>query len=829
MPAKPARRRNSRTRVSRIMNIKLRLIPFLSAMLAIAAPASAERTLAKVEVFPDSVALLHARDRQSLVVQATYSDGVTRDITAEAKYTFANPALVKLNDGLMTPAADGSTELKIEFEGKALAVPVSVKDAVKERPVSFKNDVMPVFMRTGCNTGSCHGAARGKDGFRLSLFGFDPDGDHYRITREMAARRVNLALPEESLMVLKSINTVNHTGGELFRKGDAEYETLVRWLTAGVPIDPPDVIKPVSMEILPKQAVLEGEGATQRMTVRAKYSDGSMRDVTNLCLFLSNNDTSAKIDRNGRVTAGQRGEAFVMARFATFTVGSQVIVIPKGVPYTWPNVAENNYVDTLVFNKHRKLRLTPSELCSDEVFIRRASLDIAGVLPTRAECDRFIADTDAKKRDKLVDELLGRKEFIELWVMKFSELLKIRSDGNVRMSYKATLLYFNWLNEKFSKNVPMNEIVRDLLSASGGTFNNPSTNYYQVEQDTLKIAENTAQVFMGMRMQCAQCHNHPFDRWTMDDYYSFAAFFSQIGRKGAEDPGERIIFNSGGGEVAHPVGGRVMVPKFLGAEIADVAGKDRRKVLAEWLASPKNPYFARNLVNIVWAHFLGRGIIEPVDDVRISNPAANPELLDELAKRFTEYNYDFKKLVADICKSRTYQLSSQPNETNKLDTKNYTRAGIRRIRAEVLLDTISQVTETKNKFQGLPLGARAVQIADGNVNTYFLTTFGRAKRDTVCSCEVIMEPNLSQALHLLLGDTVNSRVAQGGVVARLLKEGKTTEQVIEDLYLRCFSRKPTADEKTDLTKQIAAEKNQQEALENLFWALLNAKEFVFNH
>ena len=811
------------------MNPSLRIPSFFFALLLLSPPAFAGRTLSKVEVFPESVALLHARDRQSLVVQASYSDGVTRDITAEAKYTVANPALVKINDGLITPAADGSTELKIDFAEKSLTVPISVKDAAKERPVSFKNDVMPVFMRVGCNTGSCHGAARGKDGFRLSLFGFDPDGDHHRITREMAVRRTNLALPEESLMMLKVTNAVNHTGGELLKKTDAEYETLIRWLAAGVPNDPPDVIKPVSMEILPRQAVLEGEGAIQRMTVRAKYSDGSMRDVTHLSLFLSNNDTSAKIDRSGRVTAGQRGEAFVMARFATFTVGSQIIVIPKDVPYAWPNVPEHNYVDALVFNKHRKLRLTPSELCTDQVFIRRAFLDIAGVLPSREECDRFIADADPQKREKLVDELLGRKEFIEMWVMKFSELLKVRSDGNVRMSYKATLLYFNWLNEKFSKNVPMNEIVRDLLSASGGTFNQPATNYYQVEQDTLKIAENTAQVFMGMRMQCAQCHNHPFDRWTMDDYYSFAAFFSQIGRKGAEDPGERIIFNSAGGEVAHPVGGRTMAPKFLGADSADVAGKDRRKVLAEWLASPKNPYFARNLVNIVWAHFLGRGIIEPVDDVRISNPPANPELLDELAKRFTEYNYDFKKLVADICKSRTYQLSSQPNETNKLDTKNYTRAGIRRIRAEVLLDTISQVTETKNKFQGLPLGARAVQIADGNVNTYFLTTFGRAKRDTVCSCEVIMEPNLSQALHLLLGETVNSRIAQGGVVARMLKEGRTPEQITEELYIRCFSRKPTSAETAELAKQIAPEQNKQEALENLFWALLNAKEFVFNH
>ena len=805
-------------------------LPLLLLCLALSSPALAQqKQLTKVEVFPADVTLLHARDRQSLVVQATFADGTTQDVSAQAKYTFANPALVKFANAIVTPAADGATELKIEFGGQTLTVPISVKDAAKERPVSFKNDVMPVFMRTSCNTGSCHGAARGKDGFRLSLFGYDPDGDHHRITREMATRRTNLGSPHESLMVAKGAGKVPHTGGERFKEGSEEYNTMIRWLEAGTPNDPADVIKPVSMEILPKQAVLEGEGATQRMTVRATYSDGSKRDVTSLCLFLSNNETSAKIDLNGNVTAGQRGEAFVMARFATFTVGSQVIVIPKGVQYQWPNVPENNYVDTLVFNKHKKLRIIPSDLCSDEVFLRRVYLDVVGVLPTREEYDRFMNDKAADKRNKLVDELLGRKEFVEMWVMKFSELLQIRSDGNQRMSYKATLLYFNWLNEKLASNVPMNKIVQELIGASGGTFTNAATNYYQIEQETLKISENVAQVFMGMRLQCAQCHNHPFDRWTMDDYYSFASFFSQIGRKQAEDPRERIIFNSGGGDVRHPVGGRVMAPKFLGAEVPDVAGKDRRQVLAEWLASPQNPFFARNLSNIVWAHFFGRGIINPVDDVRISNPAVNPELLDELAKKFTEYNYDFKKLVGDICKSRTYQLSTQLNDTNKLDTTNFSHGEIRRIRAEVLLDVISQVTETKNKFQGLPLGARAVQIADGNVNTYFLTTFGRAKRESVCSCEVVMEPNLSQALHLLLGDTVNSRVPQGAVVKKALDAKQTPEQIMEDLYIRAFSRKPTPREMELIKKDLDADPNKQQTLEDLFWALLNTKEFVFNH
>jgi hypothetical protein len=417
---------------------------------------------------------------------------------------------------------------------------------------------------------------------------------------------------------------------------------------------------------------------------------------------------------------------------------------------------------------------------------------------------------------------------VELWVMKFAELLRIRSDGNQRMSYKSTLLYFNWLSQKLAANVPLDQIVRELLSATGGTFSNPTSNFYQVEQDTLKLSENVAQVFMGMRLQCAQCHNHPFDRWTMDDYYGFAAFFSQVGRKNAEDPRERIIFNAGAGDVKHPVGGRVVPPRFLGSAAAEVTGRDRRQVLADWLASPENPYFARNLVNIVWAHFLGQGIVEPVDDVRVSNPAVNPELLDELARTFTRSGFDLRRLVADICKSRVYQLSTQPNESNLLDVRNGSHARIRRIRAEVLLDAISQVTETKNKFPGLPLGARAVQIADGNVETYFLTTFGRSKRETVCSCEVKMEPNLSQALHLLLGDTVNKRIPEGGVIARWLREGKTPVQIVEELYLRCYSRRPEPAEVGEILSRVHGEK-PQEILEDVFWSILNSKEFFFNH
>lgn len=789
--------------------------------------AVAQAPMTSLEVFPPDINLETARDRQSFIVQAWFADGLSRDVTAEAKVAVANPALVKLNSNVVYPVADGATEMTVEWGGKSVKLPIKVSAAPIDRPISFKLDVMPVFMRAGCNTGSCHGAARGKDGFRLSLFGFDPDGDHYRLTREINGRRINIALPAESLMMEKAAGRVPHTGGQRFKEGDEYWNTLLRWLDAGAPLDPPTIATPVSMEVFPKRAVLDGKGATQRLIVRAKYSDGTDRDVTHLARFLSNNDNSAPITEDGLVTAQNRGEAFLMARFATFTIGSPFVVLPKMIKFDFPNTPQNNYVDTLVHKKLRDLRIAPSELCTDEAFVRRAYIDIIGLLPSPEEFDRFMNSKITNKREMLVDELLGRKEFAELWVMKWAELLQIKSSNQV--SYKSTLLYYNWLQDKISRNVPVNEWVQELLGATGGTFKNPATNYYQNETDILKVSENVAQVFMGMRIQCSQCHNHPFDRWTMNDYYGFAAFFSQVGRKGTDDPREIIVFNSGGGEVAHPVTKQQMKPKFLGGAEPDVAGKDRRQVMADWLASPDNPYFATNLSNIVWAHFFGKGIIDEVDDVRVSNPPSNGELLAELGKKFTEYKYDFKKLVKDICNSRTYQLSTIPNESNESDTRNFARQSVRRIRAETMLDVISQATETKNKFPGLPLGARAVQIADGNVSTYFLSTFGRASRESVCSCEVKLEPTLSQSLHMLNGDATTQRIRQGALVPKRLGEKKTPDQVIEELYLRTLVRRPSPIEMDRLRAALNQEPDKAKGLEDVFWALMNTREFVFNH
>lgn len=794
---------------------------------AIANLVAHENTGAQLAVYPTAIQLNSAVDANTFIAQITLPDGTTRDVTGQVTFEVRDPALLRIEGNKIVPLADGQTEISFTFEDQKVAVPVSISQASVTPPTSFQLDVMPVFMKSGCNSGSCHGAARGKDGFRLSLFGFDPDGDYYRLTREMIGRRVNLAIPESSLLIEKATGRVTHTGGERFKAEDPRFQTLMTWLHSGAVADPGPTAAVTKLEVFPPGGVLNGPGEIQRLSVRAIYADGTDRDVTQLAFFLTSNDNSATVDQAGLVTAKNRGEAFVMARFETHTIGVPFIVLPKDFQFQWTDVPANNYIDPLVYQKLKKLRIQPSELCTDVDFARRVYLDICGLVPTATELTAFEVDTDPAKRSKLIDQLLARPEFVEVWVMKWSELLTIRSTAQV--SYKATLLYYNWLQQQIAGNVRVDEMVKRLLGSAGGTFSSPATNYFQNEQDSLKVAENVAQVFFGMRIQCAQCHNHPFDRWKMDDYYGFAAFFSQIGRKAGQDPRETIVFNSGGGEVQHLVTKQNVAPKFLGDVNPDLAGRDRREVVAEWIVSPNNPYFSKNLVNIVWAHFTGRGIVEPVDDVRISNPPANQELLDQLSKNFIDYGYDFKKLVADICNSRTYQLSTQTNATNADDTRNFSHANIRRLRAEVLLDVISQITETKNKFRGLPLGARAVQIADGNTSSYFLSTFGRARRETVCSCEVKTEPNLGQALHLINGDTLQSKIAQGGVVARLMAEAKTPEQIVDELYMRCLGRHPTEAEKPKVFELVNTDEDKTRALNDLFWALLNAREFVFSH
>lgn len=674
-------------------------------------------------VYPTEVVLDDGDDYQGVIAVATRANGVTIDVTDQVDWVVEGAA--RLEGHRLLPVADGATVLRARYGTHQAESPVKVVGVAEHPPVSFRHDVMPIFLRGGCNAGGCHGSSRGKDGFRLSLFGFDPAGDYFRLTREQAVRRINLSIPEESLLYAKVTGKVPHTGGKAFEPDSVHARTLRDWVAGGAQNDLAAAPTVTKVELFPPRVVMEGEGVKQRFIAVAHYSDGRTRDVGDLALFMSNNESSAAIDADGLATAGARGEAFVMARFDTHTVGSQTLVLPQGVEFAPTEESHANYIDELVGAKLRTMRINPSEICSDEEFLRRVSIDVVGRLPTRDEYDVFMQDSNPQKRAQKIDELLERKEFAEIWALKWSELLMVKSVPN-RVEYKPMFLYSQWITRQIASGVPLDQMVRSLLGASGGSFSSPAVNFYQIEETTQKTAENVAQVFLGTRLQCAQCHNHPFDRWTMDDYYSFTAFFSQIGRKTAEDYRETIIFDQRSGEATHLVDGRAMKPKFLGDAEPDVSTRDRRAVLADWITSPENPYFAVNVANRVWAHFMGAGIVEPVDDVRISNPASNPELHAKLGAKLIEYKYDLRQLVRDICNSHAYQRSSQPNETNATDNRNFAKAQVRRIPAEVLLDCLCAVTGAPEKYPGLPMGARAVQIADGGLSTYFLTTFGRA-------------------------------------------------------------------------------------------------------
>lgn len=790
------------------------------------APPTSQPAIIKLEAFPTAVSLDGARDIQSIILRGIDVTGLTHDLTANAALSNSDPKLVSFTAASFTPLADGQSTLTATYQNQSASIPISVKNAQTRRPISFRMDISPALTRSGCNNGACHGSARGQDGFHLSLFGYDPDGDYRALTRELPGRRSNNAFPESSLMLLKATGQVPHTGGQRFTTDDLRYKAILEWLTAGSPADPPNTPTVTSLELFPQDIVLDAAGATQKLVAIAHYSDATDRDVTALTTFITNNDYAAKVSAEGLVSAAHTGEAMILARFDALTVGTQVLVVPHDAPPPDSTPPSPNYIDQLITAKLRKMRITSSPLCTDEDFLRRVSLDLTGLLPTIEEHDRFIADQSPTRREALIDALLQRKEFTDLWVMKWAERLGIHS--TLEVSYKAMLLYFNWLSQNIAAGTPINKIVRDIIAADGGTFTNPATNFYQIETDQLKISENVAQSFLGTRIQCAQCHNHPFDLWKMDDYYGFAAFFSRIGRKPGEDPREMIIFNSNSGDMHHPVGGRVMPPKFLGGPVPDLAGRDRRAVLADWLTSKDNRLFAKNVANFAWAHFFGRGIVEPADDLRVSNPPVNAALLDALADHLISYDYDHRRLVRDICTSQAYQRSSTTNATNAADQTNFSHALVRRIRAESLLDGICQVTKTKNKFAGLPLGARAVQIPDGNTSDYFLTTFGRATRATVCTCEVRMEPNLSQALHLLNGESIHERIKQGHLIPDLLAAGRKPAEVLDLLYLSCLTRRPSDTEKSALIG-LMDDKNPQPSLEDAFWALLNSREFMFSH
>lgn len=785
---------------------------------------------ASLVVFPEKASFTYLSDSQRLGIQVRLPDGRTRDVTDEVQWEPGQNALVVTGRSVSPNAATTSNTtgtLRGTWNGQTVEIPFEIKDGGADRLLTFRNDILPVFTKTGCNSGKCHGAASGKDGFRLSLYGFDPEGDYFRLTREMSGRRINLAKPESCLLVNKAIGEVPHTGGNPMQVGDPNYVKVVKWIANGAKRDPASMPLPVGIEVYPTRAVLSDNRDTQDIIVMARYSDDSLRDVTDQAVFLSNNDAAASADESGKVTANGPGAAFILARFDQYTSGSS-IVVRSNKPYPELEFSPNNYVDEFTAARWQDLHVLPSDVATDEVFLRRVYLDVVGKLPTPEQRAAFLSDTNPAKRDLLIEELLDSKDFLDLWVMQLAELLQIRRANG--LSQKALSLYDSWLREQVHAGVPVSDLIRQLIPASGSTFENPATSYYQTETTPQLLAENIAQAFLGTRIQCAQCHNHPFDRWTMDDYYGFAAFVSQVGYKQAKDPREITVYNLGEGSLKHPVAGREVKPKFLGGDFADEQqlNGDYRSALADWLTE-NNDAFARNIANVLWAHFMGKGIVDPIDDVRVSNPASNPELLNELGNKLMEYDFDVRKLASDICKSKTYQLSTQKTDWNRWDDRNFSHASIRRLRAEILLDCINQITHSSDEYSGLPLGGRAIEIPSGRSNNYFLDTFGRSDRETPCSCEVSTAPTLSQALHLLNGENTTGKIESGKCISSMLDKGQSPFEAAQQLYLTCYCRMPTEAETKAIKQQLDASKDPQAELADLFWALINSNEFIFNH
>ncbi len=784
----------------------------------------------QLSIYPAEIQLNQTDARHRTIIVETLENGVTVDRTLEATASLSIEGIAQIDEsGTFTPVGNGTATVTYSFGDLEATQLIKVTQVESVPPISFRHDIEPVLMKAGCNTGACHGSAKGKNGFKMSLFSEDPSLDYLNFTREQMGRRINLADPESSLLLQKPSGWVDHEGGVVIRSKENSYKTLLQWIKEGAYDDPADVREMTKLEILPKSFVLEGEGKTHRSVVIAHYSDGATRDVTDLSILATNDDSVLKVDDTGLLTSASRGEAYLLARFGQLAVISQAIVLPEGGQPSWPEDATAaNYVDDQIFAKLKNLRLVPAESCSDEVFVRRVFLDIAGLLPTVDETTAFLSDTNPGKRGALIDELLDRPEFPEIWSMKWADLLKVKATNE--LDRKAMHRYNDWLRESFASNKQLDVMVRELLTSQGGNFTEPAVNYYVVETDPKMMAENVAQVFLGLQIKCAQCHNHPFEQWTMDDYYSFASFFSQVGRKSSSDPREAILYDKKSGEIGHFRTGQAMPPKYLGGDKPEIGGRDRRALVAEWLTAPENPWFAKNIANRVWEHFFGGGIVDPVDDVRATNPPTHPELLDQLGERLIETNYDLRSLVREICNSYTYQQSTRPRDPESKDTRNFACQRVRRLPAELLLDAITSVTQHDVKFKNLPRGSRAVQVADGNSGNYFLSVFGRPIRDSVCACERREEPTLGQVLHLINGGTIDTAIqSKNGRVANLVSSTTEDATILEELYLAAYSRRPLDAEKTSITGFLADSEDRKQVFEDVLWSILNSKEFVFNH
>ena len=792
---------------------------------------------------PASLHLQDGRDERRVLVLGVTDGEKLIDLTAQARYAASSTNLQIDPQGYIRGKAKGSAEVVVSAAGKEAKLPVTIDEAILP-PVRFVRDVEPILSKAGCNQGTCHGSAKGKNGFKLSLRGYDPEYDYQALINDLSGRRFNRVNVDDSLMLLKPLAEVPHEGRQALKPGSREHQLVRQWILEGTKLEDPAAARVKQIEILPNEVEMDLPGRSQQLLVIAHYGDGSTRDVTREAHFLVSNSEVADVTRDGLVRGLRRGEAAVLIRYEGLYSPAQLTVMGDRSGYEWVDVPEHNFIDQHVNAKLRKMKILPSPLCTDAEFMRRVYLDLTGVPPKAERVRAFMDDQTPvrQKREKLIDELIDSSDYVEFWANKWADLLQCNSE---KLGEKAVWLFRDWICQQIAKNTPYDRFVRSILLARGSSYENPAVNYLRVLREPGKMAEDISQTFLGVRFNCNKCHDHPFEKWTQNQYYEEAAYFAQVAFKQGQI-GQNVIFqeaggsfkitaeeilynNYAGGEVRHLKTDKVVAPRVpVGRSHEIPPGEDRRAAFVDWLASKDNPYFAKSMANRAWSYFSGKGIIDPVDDIRAGNPPSNPELLDALTASFVESGFDLKKLMKLICQSRTYQLSIARNKWNEDDTVNFSHAMPRRLSAEQMVDALALATGTRVKLNGVPTGMRAAQIPDGMVaGNDFLTLFGRPKRQSACECERSSNLTLSHALSLINGTTIGDAVdSPTSRIAKLVETEKDDKKLIEEIYLDCLSRPPT--EKELEAVKFVNETNRLEVAQDLAWALLNSPAFLFN-
>jgi len=808
-------------------------------------PSPAELT--GLQVYPSKLQLKGGDDAPQVVITGTLANGRQVDLTGDVIYKIADEKVAEVSKaGRVTPKTNGSTMLSATFAGKSVTVPIAATHVGDNLPINFGNQVVPIFTKLGCNSGGCHGKQSGQNGFRLSLLGFEPDLDFMTLVKEGRGRRLLATTPERSLLLMKATGQMAHGGGRKMEPNSEEYKVVRRWIAAGMPYGEESDATVTRIRVYPESRVIDKQDR-QQLAIYAHYSDGTVEDITRRAQYESNEQEIAKVDEAGVIsTFGLTGQAAIMARYQGQVTVSR-IVVPLGVPVPAVKFESNNYIDTLAAKKWKELGIVPSELCSDETFVRRVFLDIGGTLPTPKQVTDFLDSKDANKRAKLVDYLLDRPEYAYYFANKWADILRVkrgRNNNDDRSRAYGTFAFHTWIHEAIAADKPYNDFVSEIVGASGDEGRNPPVVWHKDLANPEQFVDNASQVFLGQRLACANCHHHPYEKWSQDDYWGMAAFYGRVSKRQVAIPGQTSNGQQGGKTVVFVIPNSNVINKRTnknavirpldGEAVTIATGADSRLPLIDWMVDGKNPYFAKTLANRYWAHFLGRGIVDPLDDMRVTNPPSNPELLDALAEDLLKSKFSMKHLIRSICNSKVYQLSSIPNQFNSHDKQSYARYYPKRMSAEVLFDAVSQVTDSPAAFSGMPgdkfAPNRAIMLPDESYASYFLDVFGRPQRLSACECERVSEANLAQTLHLLNSEEVQGKIARNGGRADSIRKGSKAEQEkVEELFLWCWGKKPSPEQLKLALENIAKHPGQtKDAYENILWALINSKAFVFN-